>query len=222
MSASIVSGPTKVRIFLVDDHPIVCRGLQLLLSLESDLEVCGQAGDSAEALQQLPPLHPDLAIVDISLKHTSGLQLVQQLRACYPQLKILVFSMHAESFYAEWAMRAGAHGYLTKNDGVENVIEAIRFMMQGKTYLNKQTDSKITDPLIESGQCPTAMLSQRELQVLQLLGRGLSVRRIAGKLRLSIRSIESHREHIRKKLSLRHAAELTNYAYNWVRHYGAC
>jgi DNA-binding NarL/FixJ family response regulator len=210
----------RVRVFLADDHPIVRRGFQLLLGLEPDLSVCGEADAAPVALQKILALKPDVAVVDLSLKGTSGLELIRQLRYQGLKIKILVFSMQSEGLYAERALRAGADGYLTKEEGTEKAIEAIRLLVQGKRYVSQTMAERMMDTLI--GNSPRAgsavqSLSDRELEVLELLGRGFGSREIAEKLHLSIKTIESHREHLKTKLRLNRAPELVSYAFNWVR-----
>ena len=218
MTVNKTNATPKTRIFLVDDHPIVRRGFQLMISLERDLQVCGEADNSSVALEKIAALQPDVAIVDLTLKSSSGLDLIKQLRALHSKLKILVFSMHDETFYAERVLRSGAHGYLTKEEGTEKAIEAIRWLLQGKKYFSQNVMSKI----IGAGARPAAdgasveRLSDRELEVLDLIGRGMGSRQIAERLHLSIKTIESHREHIKSKLNLTSATELTKYAYNWL------
>jgi DNA-binding NarL/FixJ family response regulator len=209
---------SKARVFLVDDHPIVRRGFQLLLGMEPDLMVCGEADSGPTALQKILALKPDVVIVDLSLKGSSGLELIKQLRAQGLKLKLLVFTMRDEGIYAERALRAGADGYITKEEGTEQAIQAIRVLMQGKRYLSDKVAEKMMDALVGNG--PEAggtleSLSDRELEVLELIGNGLGSREIAEKLHLSIKTIESHREHIKSKLGLTRAAELVNYAFNW-------
>ena len=209
---------SKFRVFLVDDHPIVRRGFQLLLSMEPDLMVCGEADNGPSALQKILALKPDVVIVDLSLKSSSGLELIKQLRAQELKAKLLVFTMRGEGIYAERALRAGADGYITKEEGTEKAIEAIRVLMQGKRYLSGGMAEKLMDNL--TGHSPgvedaVESLSDRELEVLELIGDGLGSREIAEKLHLSIKTIESHREHIKTKLGLDRASQLVNYAFSW-------
>ncbi|SPE60754.1 Two component transcriptional regulator, LuxR family [Verrucomicrobia bacterium] len=209
----------KVRVFLVDDHPIVRRGFQLLLSLEPDLMVCGEADSGPAALEKILALKPDVAIVDLSLKSSSGLDLIKQIRAQRSRTKILVFTMRGEMIYAERALRAGASGYITKEEGTEKVIESIRLLMQGKTCLSQPVAEAMMARLTgKSLPAATSLdsLSDRELEVLGLIGNGHSSRDLAQRLHLSMKTIESHREHIKTKLGLKSAAELVNFAYNWV------
>jgi DNA-binding NarL/FixJ family response regulator len=169
-------------------------------------------------LQQILALKPDVAIIDLSLKGGSGLELIKQLRAQALKLKVLVFSMRDEGIYAERALRAGPDGYITKEEGTEKAIQAIRLLVQGKRYLTDKMAEKMMDTLMGKSFGPAggiASLSDRELEVLELIGEGLGSREIAEKLHLSIKTIESHREHIKAKLGLTRATELVSYAFNW-------
>jgi len=213
------TGPNpKIRVFLVDDHPIVRRGFQLLLSMEPDFSVCGEADNGPVAMEKILALKPDVAVIDLSLKSSSGLELIKQLRPLVPDLKMLVFTMRAEAIYAERALRAGAHGFITKEEGTEKAIEAMRLLMQDKPYVSPElADSMVAR--MAGRPVNTASferLSDRELEILELVGRGLGTRDIAAKLGISIKTIESHREHIKTKLGLKRASELANYAFNWV------
>jgi DNA-binding NarL/FixJ family response regulator len=210
----------KVRVFLVDDHPIVRRGFQLLIGLEPDLMVCGEADSGPAALDKILTLKPDVAIVDLSLKASSGLELIKQVRAQSLELKLLVFTMREEGIYAERALRAGADGYITKEEGAEKAIAAIRVLMQGKRYVSDKMAERMMDKLVgaaDDGDGTIELLSDRELEVLELIGNGLGSREVAEKLHLSVKTIESHREHIKTKLGLTRAAELVNYAFTWAR-----
>jgi len=216
--ATKLSTPPKARVFLVDDHPIVRRGFQLLLGLERDLSVCGEADSFSQALERMIQLKPDIAIIDLGLRESSGLDLIKEARAHLPDLKILVFTMKSEQMYAERALRAGANGYITKEEGAEKAIEALRVLLQGRTYLGVQLAEAMMNRLAGGRQPgdPTDLLSDRELQILEMIGTGLGTRHIAERLKVSIKTIESHREHIKTKLQLKKASELVNYAYNWV------
>jgi DNA-binding NarL/FixJ family response regulator len=220
MTAKRGVASSKLRIFLVDDHPIVRRGFQLLLAMEPDLMVCGEADSGPAALQKILALKPDVAIVDLSLKASTGLDLLKQLRSQGSPVKLLVFTMRDEAIYAERALRAGADGYITKEEGAEKAIQAIRVLMQGKRYLSDKVAEKMMDSL--TGSTPATRgavdsLSDRELEVLELLADGLGSREIAERLNLSIKTIESHREHMKTKLGLSRATELVSYAFNWFR-----
>jgi len=211
---------SKIRVFLVDDHPIVRRGFQLLLGMEPDLMVCGEADSGPAALEKIIALKPDVAIVDLSLKASNGLELIKQIRAQSLKLKLLVFTMRDEGIYAERALRAGADGYITKEEGTEKAIQAIRVLLGGKRYLSDKMADKMMESLVGNGprgEGAVESLSDRELEVLELMGSGLGSREIATKLRLSIKTIESHREHLKAKLGLTRASELVSYAFNWLR-----
>jgi DNA-binding NarL/FixJ family response regulator len=210
----------KIRVFLVDDHPIVRHGFQLLLAMEPDLMVCGEADSGPVALQKILALKPDVAIIDLSLKSGSGLELIKQLRAQALKLKLLVFSMRDEAVYAERALRAGANGYITKEEGTEKAIQAIRLLVQGKRYLSDKVAVKMMNGLagdMSGVESAIESLSDRELEVLELIGNGLGSREIAEKLHVSIKTVESHREHMKSKLGLARATELVSYAFNWFR-----
>jgi DNA-binding NarL/FixJ family response regulator len=209
----------KVRVFLVDDHPIVRRGFQLLIGLEKDLAVCGETDSGPAALEKILVLKPEVAIVDLTLKTSSGLELIKQLHIHCPKLKILVFSMRDEGVYAERALHAGAHGYITKEEGTEKAIEAIRVIMTGRRFLSERVSAKMMDRILGDGLQPEASfesLSDREVEVLELIGNGASSREIAERFHLSIKTVESHREHLKTKLGLKRSSELVNYAFTWV------
>jgi len=210
---------SKTRVFVVDDHPIVRLGFQLLLSSEQDMKICGEAECARVALQKILELNPDLAIVDLALNASNGLELVKQLRSQSPKLRLLVFSVFDENLFAERALRAGAHGYLTKQQGIREALKAIRAIMQGKTYVSDSVASRMVSRGANgdnSGKAGTDSLSDRELEVLELIGSGLGSRAIAEQLFISIKTVESHREHIKTKLGLSRAPELVRYAFNWV------
>jgi DNA-binding NarL/FixJ family response regulator len=214
------SSTNKVRVFLVDDHPIVRRGFQLLLGMERDLAVCGEAESESAALQKILALKPDVVIVDLALKSGSGLDLIKQIRAHFRQMKILVFSMRAENIYAERALRAGANGYITKEEGTERATEAIRLLMQGKTCfsqsLGESMMARLTGKSASKAVASFESLSDRELDVLERIGSGHGSREIGKMLNVSIKTVESHREHIKIKLGLKNASELVSYAFNWL------
>jgi DNA-binding NarL/FixJ family response regulator len=204
------------RIMLVDDHPVLRQGLVQLINTEPDLSVCGQYEDAAQAFAALPALCPDLAIIDLSLKGSSGLELVKNSRACFPKLRILVLSMHDESLYAERVLRAGATGYIMKQEASEKVLEAIRQVLGGGVYLSEKMGAKLMHQLIggkAAGRGSSLeQLSDRELEVFGLIGQGKSTRQIAEHLCLSVKTIESHRAHIKEKLHLKDANELVHTA----------
>jgi DNA-binding NarL/FixJ family response regulator len=203
----------------VDDHPIVRERLAELISQEADLAVCGEAEDAREALAAVKALSPDIAIVDITLKDTYGIELIKQLKELYPRLPVLVLSMHDESLYGERALRAGAKGYLTKQEATKKVIDAIRRVLAGEIYVSEKLSAtllrKVAGVKSEGGGTPVDVLTDRELEVFQLLGQGLSVRQIAENLFVSAKTVEAHREHIKQKLKLKTSSELLRYAIEY-------
>jgi len=211
----------KVKIVIVDDHPIVRQGLANLINQEKDLEVCAQAEDAHQAMESIKSLKPDMAIVDISLKETGGIELVKDIKNHFPNLFVLVLSMHDEFLYAERALRAGAKGYIMKKEATENVIMAIRKILDDQIYLSDAMTAQFLcrlangESLMESSSMER--LSDRELEVFHLIGRGRGTRQIAEELHLSIKTIETYREHIKKKLNLADATELLHYAFQWVK-----
>jgi DNA-binding NarL/FixJ family response regulator len=210
----------KTRILIVDDHPIVRQGLAELVNHESDLVVCGQAEDSHEAIKAIKDLSPTLAIIDISLKETSGLELIKDIRSQYPDLPVLALSMHDETLYAERALRAGAMGYIMKQEATENVIVAVRRILGGEIYVSDRMSARMVRKLVTGQIEPTTSqverLSDRELEVFHLIGKGHGTRQISERLHLSVKTIETYRAHIKEKLNLADAAELLQYAIQWV------
>jgi DNA-binding NarL/FixJ family response regulator len=211
----------KTRIVIVDDHPIVRQGLQLLIGQQPDLEVCGEAESLDDALGVIAELAPDLAIVDIFLKGSSGIDLIKKLRDEQPKLRILVISMHDESIYAQRVLNAGANGYIMKQEATRKVVEAIRRVLKGEIYLSEKMIAAMlqcyADPRTPPpGASPVSRLTNRELQVFELLGRGFSSREIAEKLELSIKTVDTHRENIKEKMGIRNAVELVQTAVHWM------
>lgn len=204
------------RIIIVDDHPILREGLAQLIDQQKDLSVCGQFAEAARAFDALASLKPDLALIDISLKGSSGVELVKNIKAHYPKLLVLVLSMHDESFYAERVLRAGASGYIMKQEASEKVLEAIRKVLAGEIYLSETMGAKLMRQLIGGSRNVTGSvmerLSDRELEVFGLIGQGRGTREIAEQLHLSVKTIESHRAHIKEKLNLKNATELVHRA----------
>lgn len=210
----------RARILLVDDHPIVLQGLKQLINQEKDLMVCGEAADSNGALKAFGTLKPDLAIIDISLKQGSGLELIKTLKVRYPKMPVLVLSMHDDSLYAERVLRAGAKGFINKAEATDKLIAAIHKVLNGGIYLSDKIGSKILSKLF-NGQpdkdiSPMGCLSDRELEVFQLIGQGHATREIAEALHLSVKTIETYRENIKEKLKLKNATELVQHAVHWV------
>lgn len=211
----------RTKILVVDDHPIVRQGLSLLINQEEDLQVCGEAENAHEALNAIESLEPDMAIVDISLEGVNGVELIKNIKARFPGLLILVLSMHDESLYAERALRAGANGYIMKQEANEKVMEAIRQVLAGEIYVSDKLASKMLHQFVAGKSTPDGSLvqrlSDRELEVFQLIGQGHGTRQIAEELHLSVKTIESYRAHIKDKLKLKNATELVRYAIQWVQ-----
>jgi DNA-binding NarL/FixJ family response regulator len=207
-------------ILLVDDHPIVLEGLKQLIDQQPDLRVCGELSDGRAAMATVERLGPDLAIVDLSLKAVNGLDVIKALKAERPELPVLALSMHDEMLYAERALRAGASGYVMKQEATKNLLGAVRRILEGGIYLSENMTAKLLQRVANTKSAGAAsvleQLSDRELEVFRLIGEGASTRRIAEMLKLSIKTIESHRENIKRKLNLQDAAELVQCAVTWV------
>jgi len=204
------------RIMIVDDHPMMRNGLAQLIDQEPDLKVCGQFEDSARAFEAIAALQPDLAIVDLSLKGSSGLDLVKNIKFAYPRVLVLVLSMHDEALYAERVLHAGASGYVMKQEATDRVLSAIRTVLTGGIHLSEAMSSKFMHRLAtgksDTGGSAMERLSDRELEVFGLIGEGRGTRQIAEKLRLSVKTVESHRAHLKEKLNLKSATELVHLA----------
>ena len=212
------SQKNKKRILIVDAHPVLRLGLTHLLNQERDLSVCGEADNERSALETIAELQPDFIISDICLNGTNCFELIKNLTASHSNLAILVFSKHDETIYAERALRAGAKGYIMKNEAPNNVIKAIREIMKGGVYLSAGMQSRFLQKLVHGNdngdysRTDIEKLSDRELQVFQLIGQGYGTRHIAQTLHLSINTIETYRAHIKRKLNLKNASELTKHA----------
>jgi DNA-binding NarL/FixJ family response regulator len=207
----------------VDDHPIVRERLAELINQEPDLTVCGEADDSRGALKAVESLRPDMAIVDISLKDTYGIELIKQLKDLYPKFPMLVLSMHDESLYGERALRAGARGYLTKQEASKRVITAIRRILAGDIFVSDKMAATILQKMAggaPGGGSPTDVLTDRELEVFQLLGQGLGVKEIAQNLFISVKTVEAHREHIKQKMKFKDSNELLRFAFRFTLNEG--
>lgn len=219
--AKLEARTTPFRIMIVDDHALVRVGLTQLISHEFDMEVCGDAADEDEGLQRVAETEPDVVVVDISLKQGNGIDLIKRLKASHPNVKVLVSSMHDESLFAERALHAGALGYINKQDSPEKVIEAIRKVLDGQVYLSSEMTAHLLQRLGNHGgdsldRPSIDTLSDREWEVFELIGQGHSTRQVAERLHRSIKTIESHREHIKEKLGLANGTELTRHAVQWV------
>lgn len=208
------------KVLLVDDHPLVRHGIAQLIEPEEDLTVCGEADSAPGALEAMRRCEPDVAVIDISLIGTNGIELVKLMRAEQPKLRILMLSMHDESLYALRALRAGARGYLMKAEAIEQVLNAIRKVLADEIYVSPRFSERLIFKAVQSLEggmgSPVDKLSDRELEVLQSLGRGFGTREIANELHLSIKTIETHRAHIKEKLGMKDAGEMVRFAIDWV------
>lgn len=220
MSARPAPPPRQRRILLVDDHPFMRAGLAQLINRQPDLTVCGEAGDPAGAMKQIVATLPDLILTDITMPGRSGLEFIKDLKAQHPELLILVVSMHDEAIYAERALRAGAKGYIMKEAGGENLLAAIRCVIEGETYVSPRQSARILNDLSSrrprGSASPIEKLTDREFEIFQLIGRGQSTRDIAEQLHLSSKTVDVHRSHIKEKLDLKDATSLVRHAVRWV------
>ena len=212
--------PARTKVFLVDDHPLVREWLTQLIQRESDLEVCGEAEDTHDALQKITETKPDIVIADISLKTTHGLELVKDLQVRFPSLPVLILSMHDESLYAERVLRAGAKGYITKQEATKKILPAIRQVLSGQIYISEKMASRMVHKMVmgraQEQKSPIERLTDRELEVFQLIGCGQGTRRIAAELHLGIKTVESYRARIKEKLQLEDGTQLLQQAIQWV------
>jgi DNA-binding NarL/FixJ family response regulator len=215
------ASPGKLRVLLVDDHPITRQGLKALVNQQPNLEVCGETDTAAQAIDLVASLQPDLAIVDVALKTTNGIELTKNLKAHSPNLPILVVSMHDEALYAERALRAGAMGYVMKQEAGEKVALAIQHLLRGEIFLSARMKERMLHRFVnkkrEGMVFAIDTLSDREMEVFQLIGNGYSTRQIAQKLGLSSKTIDSYREHLKLKLGLETGADLVRHAIQWAR-----
>jgi DNA-binding NarL/FixJ family response regulator len=218
MSQAVAVG-RKTRVFVVDDHPIVRQGLALLINREQDLVVCGEAEDAQSAMQSVTVVRPDIMVVDISLNGPDGLDLLKDIRMRHPDLPVLILSMHDESIYAERALRAGAQGYIMKQEATEKVLVALRRILSHEIYVSERIANRMLQRYIGSptSERPSSVadLTDRELEVFRLIGEGHSTRQIAEELHISVKTVESYQAHIKEKLSLRSARELVQHAIQW-------
>jgi DNA-binding NarL/FixJ family response regulator len=212
--------PDPARIVLVDDHPMVRERLAEVINREPDLSVCGEAEDRGGALEVIGRVRPRLAIVDLTLKRSNGLDLVKDLRVMHPELLILVLSMQDENLYAERVIRAGAHGYITKQEATRKILDAIRQVMAGKVFVSEELSAEILARMLGRSKAATRtldVLSDRELQVFSLVGEGFGTRQIAEQLGLDVKTVETYRTRIKEKLELKDASELLRQAIAWKR-----
>lgn len=211
---------SKKRILLVDDHPIMRHGLAQLIRMESDLDVCGEAGSAAEALKVIAKLKPDLVVVDLTLPDKHGLELVKDIQVMHEGTLMLVLSMHDEALYAERVLRAGARGYVMKETAADNLVQAVRRVLDGGIYVSDRMAGQMLELLAGQRKNATASplerLTDRELEVLQLIGQGRATRHIAQQLHISARTVDAHRAHIKDKLQLEDGPALVRYAVRWM------
>ena len=207
------------RILIVEDHPLMRGALAQLIADEPDLTISGEAEDAHGALEILTKLKPDLALIDITLKNSNGLELIKDIKIRWPELSVLVLSMHDESFYAERALRAGARGYVCKSELPATLIQGIRKVLGGAIYTSDRVASQVLSKLVagstDAGVHPIDKLTDRELEVFELIGQGLQTRQIAEQLHLSVKTIGAHRQHIKRKLGLASTTDLLRYAMKW-------
>ena len=210
----------RARVLIVDDHPITRSGLVHMINHEPDLMVCGEAENAAQALDLLEVSQPDLLLVDITLPGKSGLELIKDVKAMHPELTMLVISMHDESLYADRLLRAGARGYITKHEGGEKLIGAVRHVLGGNIYVSEHMSAHILE-IFSSGhktaeRSAIEQLSDREFEVFELIGAGLSANQIATRLHLSAKTVDAHRANIKTKLKIKSSSELISYAARWI------
>jgi DNA-binding NarL/FixJ family response regulator len=209
-----------IRVFVIDDHPIVRHGFAQLLAGESDLELCGQAADASSALAAITAAQPGVVIVDVSLGEASGIDLIGEIKQRLPRAAVLVVSMHDEQLYAERSLRAGAAGYVMKHEAAGAIVRAIRTVAAGGIFVSEAVSARLLQRIAARGgtgdDSPLGTLSNRELHVLELIGRGLGTREIADLLHISIKTVESYRARLKEKMNLRSGIELTRFAVRWA------
>ena len=219
--SKIKASKPAARVLIVDDHPAVREALALRIGRQRDLEVCGEAADIGEALRLLAETQPDVAVIDISLKTGSGIELIKRIKGRNDHVRMLVWSMHSESLYAERALRAGALGYINKEQATEQIVEAIRQVLAGKVWLSETMAERMLKRSVGAGRqeitrSPVETLADRELEVFRLIGEGAKTNEIAKQLHLSIKTIETYRDRIRRKLDLSDGMKLVHFATQWV------
>jgi DNA-binding NarL/FixJ family response regulator len=209
----------KNKILLVDDHPLVREWLANLINEQPDLEVCGEANDAPSAFQLIASAGPAVAIVDISLESGSGIELIKNVRANHPEVAMIVLSMHDEVLYAERALRAGARGYIMKREATKKTLQAIRSVLAGKVYVSEKIANIMTEKFVEGpepGEFSVEQLSDRELEIFQLLGRGMNTRQIADHLHVGFKTVQTYCARIKEKLKLDNATQLLHEAIRWI------
>lgn len=211
----------KIKIFLVDDHPIIRQGIRQVVEREDDFNVVGEAANASDAIKEINKLKPDIAIVDIMLDGSiNGIELVKSIRERFPEIYSIILSMHDESLYAERAIRAGARGYIMKEVAPRSIVDAIRTVLSGELYISENQSKKIIDKLMHGSADTEGLsldsLSDREFEIFQLLGNGFSTKEIAQKLNLSIYTVESHKRNIKTKMKLKNSSDVIKHAIQWV------
>jgi DNA-binding NarL/FixJ family response regulator len=218
--STIADTKRKARVLIVDDHPVVRKGLRNLLDSEAGLAVCGEADDMTEALRLVESEKPDLVLIDISLKSGSGIELIKQIKARNAKTKMLVSSMHDELLYAQRCLSAGAMGYIMKMEDAEEMIQAVHCVLGGKVYLSGRMTDRLLNSIAGRGKDPThspvSVLTDRELEVFEMIGEGMTTSQTAERLHLSTKTVDAHRENIKRKLSLASGNELVRRAMQWV------
>jgi DNA-binding NarL/FixJ family response regulator len=211
----------KRKVLLVDDHPITRQGVSAMINQQDDLIVCGETDNAASALELISTLEPDMIVLDISLKTVNGIELAKDIKARFAKVPILMMSMHDEGLYAERSLRAGAKGYIMKQEANDKILIAINQVLKGDLYISDKIREKMLHHLVnkkvDNGKFCIDSLSDRELEVFRMMGEGFSTKEIASKLHLSPKTIESYREHLKTKLRLNSGAELVQYAIQWSK-----
>ena len=209
----------KSTVYIIDDHPLLVQGLSDLINAQPDLEVVGTSGDWTVALKHLQKQEPSIVVLDITLENSNGVEVLKNLKVHFPSLRVLMLSMHDENLYAMRSLKAGAAGYIMKAEATEKVVTAIRKILSGEVYLSDSMSKKMMSQLVgrrrDTGGSPLEDLSDRELEVFQMIGEGLTTRQIAEKLHLSVKTVETHRAHIKEKLNLTNSTELVQHAIHW-------
>lgn len=210
----------KTRVFVADDHDIVRRGLASMIRLESDLELCGEAEDCTTATSDVIRLRPDVVVVDISLRGNSGIELIKNIKSFDGMIRMVVFSVHDEAEYALRVLKAGAKGYVSKQDIASKVIDAIRKVRRGQMFVSEQVSILMLNRMVkgqeDESDSPVAGLSDRELEVVNLIGSGYATREVAERLGMSVKTVETHRAHIKNKVNVSSAPQLAQFCFRWV------
>jgi len=211
---------SQTRVVLVDDHPLLRQGIARMIETEKGMVVCGEAENTSKAIEVIEKQKPDVVLLDVSLNGASGIELLKNLKVRFPKMLVLVLSMHDETIFAQRALRAGAAGYIMKHEAPEKILGALKKVLKGEIYLSEKLGARMLNQLVggkPSTGSPVEELSDRELEVFGLIGRGFGTRPIAEKLHLSVKTVESHRAHIKDKLNLKSGNELVHHAIQWVQ-----